>query len=163
VRMAGISRTPDIRTRARIDRWAMHVPLHYIMPMLNEKNVATLAMAAGIMCGIGDWRIEKGGPNGSFRLAKRDDPELQEIIETGGYLAQQEALKNPECANGESEELFDWYREELERRGINPEEETPEDVEVEPEGPMIFGAGDERLEAPASGVSRLATQNGPEV
>lgn len=163
VRMAGISRTPDIRTRARIERWAMPVDVRWIEPMLNETKISTLAQAAGIMCGIGDWRLEKGGSNGGFRLAERDDPELRHIMETGGYLAQEEALRSPECANPETEELLDWYLDELSRRGIDPNDEQPEDIEVADEEAMIFGAGEEQMPAPGEVVKPLPMQNGPEV
>lgn len=156
VRMAGISRTPDIRTRARIDRWAMRVPIRWTEPMLNEKKVAQLAHSAGFICGLGDWRIEKGGPNGGFRIVPYDDPELRDIIESGGYLAQEEALKNPDCSNDETQELLEWYLDELARRGINPELERPEEIEVyDPDGPMQFNAAGNGIEAPEAGVKAL--------
>lgn len=165
VRMAGISRTPDIRTRARIDRWAMRVPLLWTEPMLNEKKVATLAISAGFICGLGDWRIEKGGPNGGFRLVEPDDAELRQIIESGGYLVQEEALRTPECANEETEELLEWYLDELARRGINPEDEKPEEIEVEPgeEEVMHFRTGNGSIIAPEEGVQALDVDNTPEV
>jgi hypothetical protein len=162
VRMAGISRTPDIRTRARLEQWAMRVPVGWIEPMLNVTKVGTLAIAAGFICGVGDWRIEKGGPNGGFRLVEEDDPELRHIIETGGYMAQEEALQNPECSGDETRELMDWYLDELARRGLKPEDEKPEEIEVDPDGPMTFGAGEEHLAAPDGSVSRLSVQNGAE-
>jgi hypothetical protein len=162
VRMAGISRTPDIRTRARLDRWAMRVPVRWPEPMLNEKMVGELAISAGFICGLGDWRIEKGGPNGGFRIVDQDDPELRDIIESGGYVAQEEALKSPDCANDETQELLEWYLEELARRGINPEDETPEDIEVDPgeEELMHFKVGaNGSLIAPAADVEALDVQH----
>lgn len=163
VRMAGISRTPDIRTRARLDRWAMRFDVQWIEPMLSINKVYQLAVAAGIVCGLGDWRIEKGGPNGSFRLVEPDDKELRDIIDGGGYLAQEQALQNPECANSESQELLDWYLSEMERRGLNPDEQQIEDVEVEDvEQVGPFGAGDEQIYAPTSSVGSLPLQNGEE-
>lgn len=162
VRMAGISRTPDIRTRARLDRWAMRIKVGWIEPMLNISKVAQLAVAAGIVCGLGDWRLEKGGPNGAFRIVEEDDPELSDIIESGGYLAQERALREPECANGETEELLGWYLEELARRGLKPDDEQPEEVEVEPDSEFIFGAGEEHLYAPNGSVQELPIQDQPE-
>jgi hypothetical protein len=161
VRMAGISRTPDIRTRAKLDRWAMRVPIQWVEPMLNAKKVTQLTASAGFICGLGDWRIEKGGEYGGFRLVTPDDPEFLDIIKEGGYLAQEEALRNPICANAESEELLSWYLEELARRGINPEDERPEDIETDA-GEFVFGAGDERLMAPSDATSALAVQENGE-
>lgn len=132
VRLAGMSKTPDIRTRVRIDRWATRVRVMFAEPMLNESKVSVLLAASGMICGIGDWRQEKGGgSNGLYRLVNEDDPELQEVIRNGGIEAQDEALRNPVCANAESEELLAWYLAELERRGISPESEVVEDVEVD--------------------------------
>jgi hypothetical protein len=161
VRMAGISRTPDIRTRAKIDRWAMRVPIQWVEPMLNAKKVTQLVISAGFICGLGDWRIEKGGEYGGFRLAEPDDPELLDIIKEGGYLAQEEALRNPICANAETEELMAWYLDELARRGVNPEDERPEDVEADA-GEFVFGAGDERLTAPGAATASLSVQENGE-
>lgn len=132
VRMANAAKTPDIRTRARIDRWATCFTVQYVEPLLNESKVSTLLAASGILCGIGDWRQEKGGgSNGLFRMVSDDDPELLEIIRTGGREAQDEALRDPVCANAESEELLSWYLAELDRRGVSAESEQVEDVEVD--------------------------------
>jgi hypothetical protein len=158
VRMAGISRTPDIRTRAKIDRWAMRVPIEWAEPMLNARKVTQLMHSAGFICGLGDWRIEKGGEYGGFRLAEPDDSRLVEIVKEGGYLAQQEALRNPVCANAETEELLAWYLEELASRGVNPDDERPEDVETDADE-FVFGAGDETLVAPNGPTSALPVQN----
>lgn len=159
VRMAGISRTPDIRTRAKIDRWAMRVVMQWSEPMLNARKVTQLLHSAGFVCGLGDWRIEKGGEYGAFRLAEPDDPELLDILKEGGFLAQQEALKTPVCANAESEELMAWYIDELMRRGIDPNSEVPEDVEVSDDSNFVFGAGGEALVAPNGSAAALPVQD----
>jgi hypothetical protein len=161
VRMAGISRTPDIRTRAKLDRWAMRVAIQWTEPMLNAKKVTQLMHSAGFLCGLGDWRIEKGGEYGGFRLAEPDDPELLDIIAGGDFLAQSEALREPVCANAETEELLGWYLDELARRGINPEDERPEDVETETDE-FAFGAGAETLTAPNDAAAALAVQENGE-
>lgn len=159
VRMAGISRTPDIRTRARIDRWAMRVTYQWAEPMLDATKVGSLVRGGGLVSGLGDWRIEKGGPNGGYRPCDPDDKELLDVLAEGGYLAQEEALKDPQCANDETEELLDWYLEELARRGISPETEEVEDIEVDgdPDDPtnVVFGAGGEVIRPSGNGVSAL--------
>jgi hypothetical protein len=151
VRMAGISRTPDIRTRAKMDRWAMEVTLTWAEPMLNTTKVTQLLISAGFICGLGDWRVEKGGEYGAFHVVlDPDDKEFLDIKAEGGYQAQEEALRNPVCANAETEELMAWYLDELARRGINPEDEQPEDITDEDPTPgeLQFAAGDETLLAP---------------
>jgi hypothetical protein len=161
--MAGISRTPDIRIQAKLDRWAMRVPIQWVEPMLNNVKVTQLMLSAGILCGVGDWRLEKGGEAGAFRLAEPDDDaELRDIIESGGYLAQQEAMRHPVCSNAETEELMQWYCSELERRGINPETEQTEDIEIEGDETFTFGAGAETLTAPNDITSALAVQQNGE-
>lgn len=132
VRQADINRTPDIRTRARIDRWASKVTIMFAEPMLNEKKVAVLLAASGMLCGIGDWRQEKGGgSNGLFRLVADDDPDLLQVIAEGGREQQDAALANPVCADSEAESLLAWYIEELARRGKSAPSSVDEDEEVD--------------------------------
>jgi len=132
VRMANAARTPDIRTRARVERWATCLTIRYITPLLSESKVATLLAASGILCGIGDWRQEKGGGSyGLYRMTHKDDPELLEIIKTGGREAQDEALRNPVCANDQSEELLAWYLQRLAESGLSAENEQTEEIEVD--------------------------------
>jgi hypothetical protein len=71
----------------------------------------------------------------------------------GDYREQALALRDPECVDWESDDLLSWYFEELKRRGVNPEDETVEDVEVDPElvsdeDLAKFGAGAEVVDAP---------------
>ena len=123
VRSSDIAHTPDVRTRAKLDRWAAKVTIRYILPMLNQVKVTTLLSAAGVICGIGDWRQEKGGgSNGLFEVVSEDDPRFVELVENAGIEVQDEAFKNIECADAESEELLAWYKEEIVRRGNEAEE-----------------------------------------
>jgi hypothetical protein len=161
VRQAGIAKTPDIRTRARLNRWAMRISLSWVKPMLNATLVGQLLNAAGVLCGLGDFRQEKGGGSfGMFRIAPPDDPELIQIMAEGDYREQALALRDPECVDWESDDLLSWYFEELKRRGVNPEDETVEDVEVDPElvsdeDLAKFGAGAEVVDAPRGAVRNL--------
>jgi len=121
VRMADIGRTPDIRTRAKIYPWATRVTVRFTRPMLTDTKVATLLANAGMMCGIGDFRQQKGkGSNGLYQLVADDDPRYLRVIETGGLLHQDEALANPVCSDPETEELLAWYQEEILRRRQQP-------------------------------------------
>lgn len=130
---AGISRTPDMRTRAKLSEWATMVHVRFTLPMVTQQTVATLVGAAGMIIGMGDFRQEKGkGSNGLFEVVPEDNPRFQRIIATQGRKAQDEALTNPVCYDEESEELLAWFHEELARRGTElPEEADNDDDEAE--------------------------------
>lgn len=143
VRSADMARTPDVRTRARIDRWAAVLQLRYCEPMLNADKVTKLLSAAGVICGVGDWRQEKGGgSNGLFDVVAEDDPRLLAVLSEGGIEAQDEALARPVCSDPESEDLLAWYHEELGRRGVQAPEAEDEDEIVT----MISLNGEDRTE-----------------
>lgn len=118
-RSADMNRTPDVRTRCIVPAWATIIEITYVVPMLNEKSVLNLLGAAGMICGVGDWRPQKGkGTYGQFVLTNPDDDaEFVRIMQTGGRAAQAAAMANPDPYDDESEELLAWFDEELERRG----------------------------------------------
>jgi hypothetical protein len=117
VRQLGINRTPDIRTRAILPKWACYLKVGYVYPLLKEATVIKHVSAAGWCMGIGDWRSEKGaGDFGSFELVAADDPEFLDIINSGGRQAQDEAIGLRSAYNIETEELLEWFDDELIRR-----------------------------------------------
>lgn len=116
VRNSDINRTPDVRTRPIFPRWACGVTIRYMQPVLTERAVAHLLAAAGKIIGIGDWRGQKGGPYGAFRLADEKDAEFREIVKTMGRAAQQKAVDHPVCYDADSEELLAWFQAEVARR-----------------------------------------------
>jgi len=119
-RSADIDKTPDVRTRAILPRWATVARIRFVTPLLNATNILNLLYAAGAVAGIGDWRPEKGkGAFGQFRIANPGDEELVQIMAEGGYEAQYEALyaERPVCYDRESEELLGWFSEEVVKRG----------------------------------------------
>lgn len=118
VRQAGINRTPDIRTRACLPRWATQITVRYPAKTLGPASIANLIAAAGQLCGVGDFRQEKGkGSFGLFSLVNFDDPEYQEVLRTGAAEAQDKALAQPEPFDTESGELWQWFEEEIIARG----------------------------------------------
>jgi hypothetical protein len=144
VRSADIGHTPDIRTRAFLPRWASRVRVRYTLPMLSAQSVSTLLSASGQICGIGDFRQQKGkGSNGLFTICDEDDPEYLEILAEGGREAQDAAFAEPDFSNGDSEDLYTWYVSELQRRGTARQapEEQEEDAEEE-NGAIGFGEVD---------------------
>ena len=117
VRNSGMNRAPDIRTRAIIAEWAAFVPIRYTTPMLNFRTVSTLFQAAGVICGVGDWRPEKGSGNfGTFEVVDQDDPEFLRIVKEGGRKAQEAAMKRADPYDAETEELLTWFEDEAKAR-----------------------------------------------
>lgn len=119
VRCADPNRTPDIRSRAIIPKWACQIEISFVTPLLKVQSVVNLLAAGGVTAGIGDWRPEKGKGNyGQFRIANDDDPELLEILETGGRKAQMEAMAKPVPYDAETEALLEWFVDEYRERGL---------------------------------------------
>lgn len=138
VRSADMAKTPDIRTRARLREWASMVTIRYTLPMLNDQKIGTLLSAAGMICGIGDFRQQKGkGNNGLFAIVPNDDPRFLRIVAEGGMVAQDEALKSPVCSDPETEDLLAWFYEEIERRG-----NAPPSNDTDPEGEEFVEAAE---------------------
>jgi len=117
VRSADINRTPDIRSRAVCPRWACHLTVRYVEPLIKEQAITRLMAAAGMYIGVGDWRKEKGsGTFGSFELRPPDDPEWHEVVEAGRREVQVAALEKPECYDLETLDLLTWFDAERNRR-----------------------------------------------
>lgn len=119
VRMADMNRTPDVRTRVILPRWAAYLTVEYTKPIIKDQAVINLLAAAGITQGIGDWRVQKGSGNyGQFSLVGTDNTEFSEIVATGGRAAQDAALADPLTYNAETDELLSWFSVESKRRGF---------------------------------------------
>jgi hypothetical protein len=117
VRQAGMNKTPDIRTRAIIPKWACRIEVAFVQEILKPAAIGDLIVTAGMTQGIGDWRTEKGsGTYGQFSLVDDDDEEFRQIIATGGRAAQIAAMENPVPYDQEAEELLAWFQSELEHR-----------------------------------------------
>ena len=126
VRMAGINKTPDIRTRACFAEWAAYVQISYVKGLVTERSVSNLFAAGGVLNGIGDWRHQKGGLFGEFRTVDESNKDFQRIIKTQGKHAQDEALANPVCYDPDTEELYNWWKAELVIREQLSEDDKPE-------------------------------------
>lgn len=118
VRTADQNHTPDIRTRGKIEFWCCNVKIRYIRPNLNLKSVSVLLAASGRVAGVGDFRQEKGkGDHGLFDIVNADDPALLKLVKSAGRQQQDEALSSVQCYDADTQQLFDWYNEEVLRRG----------------------------------------------
>jgi hypothetical protein len=119
VRSADINRTPDIRTRPFLPKWAAEIEIRFVVPQLSALSVSTLLANAGIMIGVGDGRQEKGKLNwGCFRILGdgEDDPEWDDLVANHGRNAQENALADPEYAEGDTADLMKFFFEEVKRR-----------------------------------------------
>jgi hypothetical protein len=121
VRSADMNKTPDIRSRAFLPRWCAEVDIAYVTPTLSVHSIVSLLSNAGVICGIGDFRQEKGkGSYGTFAVCGSNDMgDWQDIwndITQQGRAAQVEALDDPEYADEETAELMSLLEEERERR-----------------------------------------------
>jgi hypothetical protein len=127
---------PDIRTRAILPEWACRCNVSYLQPNLNPPAVVKLLGNAGIICGVGDARLEKGALDfGQFHLVPENDKELmdryQRIVSEGGREAQEQAIKDPLYYDVETEELMSWFKDEVRRRKAQEVVPSGEDEEDE--------------------------------
>lgn len=69
VRVGGISKTADIRYRAEFKEWYMDLKVSYNKngPITIEQ-IVNLINLGGFTCGIGEWRPEKNGSYGMYRV-----------------------------------------------------------------------------------------------
>ena len=111
VRSSDINRTPDIRTRAKLPNWCTEVTIRYINPTFSQLDITALLVNAGTLCGLGDWRIEKGGPMGGYRIVQtKDDQKIfDRLVKEEGASCQKLALENPEIEahDNMSHELYE--------------------------------------------------------
>jgi hypothetical protein len=118
-RSADMNKTPDVRTRAIVPKWACRLTISYVQPLMRPQAVANLLAAAGLTIGVGDWRPEKGAGNyGQFSIVDKDDASFLDILSTGGRDAQKAALDAPTCYDDETADLLSWFDTELQRRQL---------------------------------------------
>lgn len=120
VKSADMNRTPDVRTRAFLPRWAAEVDIAFIQPTLSAHDIVTLLRNAGTMVGIGDFRQEKGkGSFGTFAVAGEDMGDWADIwaeLQAEGRDVQKAAYHAPEPADDETLELLEELQAERRRR-----------------------------------------------
>lgn len=68
VRRALIGKAGVLRARPRIEKWAAVVPFEIDTEMISPALVEELLNLAGRLIGVGDYRPEKSGPFGRFRV-----------------------------------------------------------------------------------------------
>ena len=111
VRSADMNKTPDIRTRAFLNEWCAEVTIRYALPTFSQHSIVNLLSNAGVICGIGDFRQEKGrGGYGTFQVSDPNDGPFADRIKAlkkEGRKVQEAAMNNPQAADDETQELMD--------------------------------------------------------
>jgi hypothetical protein len=66
--MVKVGQATILRTRPLFDDWSFEASIAFEGSVIDEQLVLQAAADAGRLVGIGDWRIEKGGGFGRFRV-----------------------------------------------------------------------------------------------
>lgn len=61
--------TADIRYRGEFPTWEAELPVQYNSGVITAEQLVNLINLGGFVCGVGEWRVEKGGMNGRYRVA----------------------------------------------------------------------------------------------
>lgn len=146
VRSADMNRTPDIRTRAIVPVWGTVLKISFVRPKVTPRTVINLLVAAGITCGVGDFRQEKGkGSFGQYEVCDITDERLKKLMKEAGRAAQDQALETFRCHDLESEELLEYYQAEIAKRsyaqGKSKRNADDDDVDDDEEVFEIAAAG----------------------
>lgn len=65
--------TADVRYRAEFPEWEATIPIVYNAGAISKEQLISMFELAGFACGIGEWRPEKDGSFGMFRVGTEDD------------------------------------------------------------------------------------------
>jgi len=115
VRLGDFRGTAEIRTRAIVGNWFTTIVVHYVEPQLNVQQIYNLFSAAGMVCGVGDWRQGKGnGAHGQF--IPMDGKDFPKLTIGMGREEQDQALENPIGYDEGSQNLLDWFLDESDRQ-----------------------------------------------
>ena len=63
----------DLRYRPEFRNWAVTLDIEFDVSLIQENDIAALIERAGFGTGVGEWRPEKGGEFGRFRIATEAD------------------------------------------------------------------------------------------
>jgi len=113
VRQDGPGKVPDVRTRACFPDWACVVTIEFPAHAFSGREIFNLLAAAGHVAGFGDWRQERGGQMGKFEVCDAKDPRIVALMKSQGRAAQQQAYDSPVAFDDDTQELLDWYHDEI--------------------------------------------------
>jgi len=68
--IGGATRTADLRYRPQFTDWYMDLTIRYnTKGNMTLENIINMIALGGMTCGLGEWRVEKGGNYGQFEIA----------------------------------------------------------------------------------------------
>lgn len=73
VRLGGFGGVADLRYRGEFPEWSCILQVEYAANVISLQQLATLFDYAGFAVGVGEWRPEKDGSFGRFRVASIED------------------------------------------------------------------------------------------
>jgi hypothetical protein len=65
--------TADIRFRGQVEGWSMELMIKFDANILSSEQVLNLLQRAGFSQGLGEWRPERNGDNGTFEIETTDE------------------------------------------------------------------------------------------
>jgi len=96
VRLAGVSRTPDVRFRPMFTGWKARMIISFDESLQIETVIDLLNRAGKV--GVGEWRPERDGTFGTYKVVRniKDEKELEEVRTICGPAL--EPIRIPEWA-----------------------------------------------------------------
>lgn len=118
-RSSGMNRTPDVRVRPCFPEWACSLSLTYPSQKIVTGGLITLLEGSGMLCGIGDWRQQKGGDFGRFQpVTDSTRKAFDSIVAKQARPAQLVAWDKPEFMDDDTKELYEWFEAERDSREL---------------------------------------------
>lgn len=77
VRLAGASRSADLRYRAEFWPWDAVLKVTYVSSCLSRESVLSLIDAGGMGVGVGEWRPERKGDFGTYSIDESKDIDIE--------------------------------------------------------------------------------------
>jgi len=69
----------DLRYRPQFTEWTTTLSVTYVRSMLTRESVLSLIEAGGLGVGVGEWRPEKKGDFGTFRIDPSREVEVEQV------------------------------------------------------------------------------------
>lgn len=76
----GLNKVANLAYRAQFSTWALRITGRFNVSMLNAEALAFLIQQSGMASGLGEWRNERKGMFGAFRLATENDEKAWEAF-----------------------------------------------------------------------------------